>query len=170
MLRGFQIYYLYCIKKISEKIPFVCRHDLKTKTGKYTKTETENISKLTAYKNQLMCWGPVFVYYRFQFLLLHSFVFFSSYNAFICYFTIIKNQKIFVSKTNLRRSYFTYIVLIRCNTNTTWNMYSFQLPGVYRNKKNTISKKIPLLYYRTVHIYSARFTILALKIRVSLPS
>ena len=64
-------------KIISEYIPFVCCRDLKTKTGKYTKTETENISKLTAYTNQLMCWGPVLVLCRFQFLLLHSFCFFS---------------------------------------------------------------------------------------------
>ena len=37
----------------------------KPNTGTFTKTENENISKLRAYTNQLMCLGPVFVLYRF---------------------------------------------------------------------------------------------------------
>ena len=71
-----------------------------------TQTETENISKLRACTNQLMCWGLAFTFYRFQFLLLNSFFFFSSYNHLnSVIFTIITNQKIFVSKTNLCRSF-----------------------------------------------------------------
>ena len=61
---------------------------------------TENISKLTSYTNKLVCWGQVFVFYRFQFLLLHSFCFFLIVLSFkLCYFTIIKNQKILLSNT-----------------------------------------------------------------------
>ena len=59
-------------------MPFVCSRDLKTKTGKYTRTITENISKLTAYTNQLMCWGPILYFIGFSFC-FYTF-FFSSYN------------------------------------------------------------------------------------------
>ena len=45
--------------------------------------------------------GPVLVLWGFQFLLLHSFFF---HRIILCYFKIIKNLKIFVSKTNLRWS------------------------------------------------------------------
>ena len=61
-------------------IPFVCRRDLITKTGKYTKTETENISKLTAYTNQVMWWELVFYFIVLSFCFYTVFVFFSSYN------------------------------------------------------------------------------------------
>ena len=61
-----------------------------------------------------MCWGPVFVFYRFHFLLLHSFCFFSSYNPLnSVILRLLKIKKIFVSKTNLRRSFASnYIVQI----------------------------------------------------------
>ena len=137
-------------KKNSEQIrvPFVCRHDLKTKTGNYTKTETENISKLTAYTNLLICWRLVFVFYRFKFLLLHSFCFFFIVQSFeLCYCTIIKNQKLFVSKTNLRRSFasnnilqFLNIVLIRCNSNTTEKCIVFSYPGYTETRKTQLVK------------------------------
>ena len=48
------------------------RRDLKTKIGKYTKTETENISKLTAYINQLMSLGLFFVFFRFYTVFVFS--------------------------------------------------------------------------------------------------
>ena len=56
--------------------------------------------------NQNLKIGNVCVLYRFQFLLLHSFYFFSSYNPlYSVILRLIKVLKIFVSKTSLRISF-----------------------------------------------------------------
>ena len=49
------------------------KYSQSSNTGR-TNNKTLFILKLTAY-TKLMCWGLVFVFYRFQFLLLHSFCF-----------------------------------------------------------------------------------------------
>ena len=85
----------------------------------------------------------------FVFLLLQIFCFFSSYNPLNS--VILRHIK---NQTNIREQ--DKSPQIRCNSITTGKMYSFQLTGVYRNQKNTISKKLPLIvnlciiYYRPV--------------------